>query len=566
MSPSNEIVGNAFKSLSFAYIGIGIISIAINLLMLTGPLFMLQVYDRVLASGSVPTLVVIGSLAACLYVFYGVLEGLRNRLLVRIGHRVDAQLSNLTYDLSTRLPLLLGPKASNLRPLQDLDAIRSFLSGSGPAAFFDAPWLPLYLGVVFLFHPILGFVALGGGLMICIFIGLREVLSRKPSEEFAKENRLRTNFIENSRSNAEVIRAMGMMSVFKDSWAHSNSVYLSKKRNTSDTTGTFGTIIKSFRFLLQSAVLGVGAWLAIKQEVSPGIMIAASIMTSRALAPIEQAVAQWPTFVSARQSKTRLQSLFEEHLVPEEIFELPKPSKTVSIEQLSCGPAGLKQIVVKQINLELHAGDGLGVIGSSGSGKSTLARAIVGVTPALRGSIRFDGSELDQWDNHRIGEFIGYLPQGNQLFDGTISQNISRFEKDADPGDVIEAATYTDIHDLVAALPNGYNTIIGQSGYALSAGQQQRIALARAIYKKPFLIVLDEPNSNLDAEGEAALTSTIKAMRDHGSIVIVNAHRPSAIAAVDKILIIKDGCQAAFGPKDVVLQRALAPVSKQRVS
>ncbi len=286
-------------------------------------------------------------------------------------------------------------------------------------------------------------------------------------------------------------------------------------------------------------------------------------MTSRALAPIEQAVAHWPAFVGARQSKKRLQTILEDRILPTEILDLPLPAATLTIEQVSCGPAGLKQLFVQNIDFKLQAGEGLGFIGPSGSGKSTLARAIVGVTPALRGSVRFDGCELDQWDTDKIGSFIGYLPQDIQLFDGTISQNISRFMPDALSEDIIEAAKFADIHDMISRLPDGYNTIIGQSGYGLSAGQQQRIALARAIYKQPFLIVLDEPNSNLDSEGEIALTNAIKEMRDRGSIVIVIAHRPSAIAAVEKILVMKDGKQSAFGPKDEVLQKALAPVSVQ---
>lgn len=563
MSSNNEIVRKAFKSLRASYIGVGVVSMAINILMLTGPLYMLQVYDRVLASGSVPTLVVISSLAVGLYVFYGILEAFRGRILVRMGQRVDAQLSASTYDLSTELPLLLGPKSNQLRPMQDLDTLRQFLSGAGPAAIFDMPWMPLYLAIVFLFHPILGFIALGGGLLICVLITLREVFSRKPAQEFALENGRRANLVELSRRNSEVVRAMGMMPVLKQQWAEGNSEYLTKQRITADRSGTFGTIVKSFRFLLQSAVLGVGAWLAIRQEVSPGIMIAASIMTSRALAPIEQAVAHWPAFVGARQSKKRLQSILQERVLATDILELPLPSKSLSLEQVSCGPAGSKQIVVQGIDLRLSAGDGLGIIGPSGSGKSTLARAIVGVTPALRGSIRLDGSELDQWDDERIGSFIGYLPQDIQLFDGTISQNIARFALDVKSEEIIKAAKYADVHEMISRLPDGYNTIIGQSGYALSAGQQQRIALARAIYKQPFLIVLDEPNSNLDSEGEIALTNAIKEMRDKGSIVIVIAHRPSAISAVDKILVMNDGKQSAFGPKDEVLQKALAPVSAQ---
>lgn len=556
----NEIVRSAFKSLRSSYIGVGIVSMVINLLMLTGPLFMLQVYDRVLASGSVPTLVVIGSLAIGLYVFYGILEAFRGRILARLGQRVDAQLSAESYDISTNLPLILGPKATQVRPVQDLDTLRQFLSGPGPAAIFDVPWMPLYLGIVFLFHPLLGFIALGGGVIICILIGLKEIMSRKPAREFAHENGRRANLVEIARRNAEVVRAMGMMPSLKKRWDVGNSEFLTKQRVTADRAGSFGTTVKTFRLLLQSAVLGVGAWLAIGQEVSPGIMIAASIMTSRALAPIEQAVAHWPGFVAARQSKKRLQDVIEQRANADDVMELPIPTNTLTVSQLACGPAGIKQIVAQGIVFDLEAGDGLGIIGPSGSGKSTLARAIVGVTPALKGAIRFDGAELEQYAPERVGQFIGYLPQDIQLFDGSVNENISRFMENAEPEAVIEAAKLADVHQMITALPDGYNTMIGVSGYALSAGQQQRIALARALYKNPFLVVLDEPNSNLDAEGEGALTNAIKAMREVGSIVIVIAHRPSAIAGVNKILVMKDGQQSAFGLKEEILQKVIAPV------
>lgn len=556
----NSIFQSAFASVRSSYVSVAIVSMVINILMLTGPLFMLQVYDRVLASSSIPTLIVIASLAIGLYIFYGILEAVRSRILTRICQRVDAQLSAETYAISTSLPLTLGPKATKLRPVQDLDTLRQFLSGTGPAAMFDLPWLPLYLGIVFLFHPILGLVALCGGLIICALIGLKEVYSRKPALEFAQENARRAGLVEISRRNSEVVRAMGMMDTLKERWIDANNDYLEKQRATADASGTFSTFVKSFRLLLQSAVLGVGAWLAIGQEVSPGIMIAASIMTSRALAPIELAVAHWSAFVAARQSKQRLKGILDNGNNADTPMELPLPTKTLTVDQVACGPAGIKQVVAQGIMFDLTAGDGLGIIGPSGSGKSTVARAIVGVTPALKGAIRFDGAELEQFAPDKVGQFIGYLPQDIQLFDGSVSENISRFMENAEPEAVIETARLADVHDMITALPDGYNTMIGVSGYALSAGQQQRIALARALYKNPFLIVLDEPNSNLDSEGEAALTNAIKAMREAGSIVIVIAHRPSAIAAVNKILVLKDGQQSAFGPKDEVLQKVIVPV------
>ncbi|WP_422038474.1 type I secretion system permease/ATPase [Roseibium sp.] len=541
-----------------------VVSFVINILMLTGPVFMLQIYDRVLASGSVPTLVVIGSLAIVLYVFYGILEGVRGRILSRLGQRVDARLSGIVYKVSNSLPVRLGRKSARLRPVQDLDTIRQFLSGPGPAAIFDIPWLPLYLGIVFLFHPLLGAVGLAGAIIISILIVVNEYMSRGPTEDAAGQSGRRTAVVESGQRNAEVVAAMGMQSTLTARWDAQNTEYLATQRRASDTTGVFGTAIKTIRFILQSAILAVGAWLAIQQEITPGVMIAASIMTSRALAPIEQAVAQWRGFVASRQALRRLREILQISEAEDPKMDLPQPSKGITVEQVFCGPFGETTPYVQNVTLDLQAGDGLGVIGPSGSGKSTFARALVGVTTPLRGVIRFDGAELSQWESKKRGEFIGYLPQDLQLFDGTIAENVARFREDAAPEKIIEAAKLADVHDMIVALPEGYNTVIGRSGRSLSAGQRQRLALARALYDNPFLVVLDEPNSNLDAIGESALTNAIKAMREKGSIVVVIAHRPSAIATVDKILCLKDGKMAGFGPKEDVLKQVVQPVQPMR--
>jgi PrtD family type I secretion system ABC transporter len=561
-------VSDVFNSLRSAFWGIGVVSLLINVLMLTGPLFMLQVYDRVLASGSVPTLIVIGGLALSMYVFYGLLEGVRGRILARVGQRVDAQLSGIAYAISTVLPLRMGAQAARHRPVQDLDTLRQFLSGPGPAAVFDVPWIPLYLAVVFLFHPMLGYLALGGALLICVLIGLNEVFSRKPSAEAAQVAGRRSSMVEASRRNAEAVQSMGMMGALLSRWTSENDAYLAKQRSSSDWTGFFGTATKTIRFLLQSAILGVGAWLAIRQEITPGVMIAASIMTSRALAPVEQAVSQWRGFIAARQGLGRLKLLIaaEKKSGEGEMLDLPLPQSSLRLEELACGPAGIQRAFVQGVTLELLAGDGLGIIGPSGSGKSTLARAIVGLTPALRGAVRFDGAELSQWPGDRIGDIIGYLPQDVQLFDGTIAENISRFALEPSSDVVIDAAKLADVHDLIVGLPEGYNTVIGSEGLAMSGGQRQRIALARALYGRPFLVLLDEPNSNLDSDGEAALTGAIKAMRAHRSIVVVIAHRPSAIVAVDKVLCLAEGKVAGFGPKEEVMQKLVAPVPSRGVA
>ncbi|MBG6209928.1 ATP-binding cassette subfamily C protein [Labrenzia sp. EL_126] len=557
-------VSVAFRPIRSAFWGVAVVSFVINILMLTGPVFMLQVYDRVLASGSVPTLVVIGALAIVLYIFYGILEGVRGRILSRLGQRVDARLSGIVYKVSNSLPVRLGRQAARLRPVQDLDTIRQFLSGPGPAAIFDIPWLPLYLGIVFLFHPLLGLVGLAGAVIISVLIGLNEFMSRRPTEEAAGHAGRRSAAVESGQRNSEVVAAMGMQNTLTAKWDAQNSEYLATQRRAADTTGIFGTTIKTIRFILQSAILAVGAWLAIQQEITPGVMIAASIMTSRALAPIEQAVAQWRGFVASRQALRRLREILQVSETEETKMDLPQPEKGITVEQVYCGPFGETMPYVQNVTLDLQAGDGLGVIGPSGSGKSTFARALVGVTLPLKGVIRFDGAELAQWDNEKRGEFIGYLPQDLQLFDGTVAENIARFREDAEPEKIIEAAKLADVHKMIVALPEGYNTMIGRSGRSLSAGQRQRLALARALYNNPFLVVLDEPNSNLDAIGESALTNAIKAMREKGSIVVVIAHRPSAIATVDKILCLKDGKMAGFGPKEEVLRQVVQPVQPVR--
>ncbi|WP_323054675.1 type I secretion system permease/ATPase [Roseibium salinum] len=489
----------------------------------------------------------------------------RARILSRLGQRVDARLSGIVYKVSNSLPVRLGRRAASLRPVQDLDTIRTFLSGPGPAAIFDIPWLPLYLGIVFLFHPLLGLVGLGGAVIISVLIGLNEMMSREPAEEAAGQAGRRAADVEMGQRNSEVVTAMGMQAALSSRWDARNGDYLATQRSASDVTGLFGTAIKTIRFVLQSAILGVGAWLAIQQEISPGVMIAASIMTSRALAPIEQAVAQWRGFVASRQALSRLRDVTAAAEAEPEKMDLPLPVGRITLEQVFCGPFGEAAPYVHNVSMELQAGDGLGIIGPSGSGKSTLARAIVGAAPALRGVIRYDGAELGQWTSARRGEFIGYLPQDLQLFDGTIAENIARFRADASSEMIIEAARLADVHDLIVGLPEGYNTVIGRSGRALSAGQRQRVALARALFGNPFLVVLDEPNSNLDAEGEGALANAVRAMRERGSVVIVIAHRPSAIGTVDKILCLRDGKMVGFGPKDEVLKQVVQAVPRRSV-
>ncbi|WP_346432234.1 type I secretion system permease/ATPase [Breoghania sp. L-A4] len=417
------------------------------------------------------------------------------------------------------------------------------------------PWMPVYLAIIFIFHPLLGWLAVGGSLIIATLVLLNELSVRAPMGELAQLSARRTDAVAAAKRNAEVVSAMGMLKALTGRWEADNLVYQSVQQRAADRASTFGTAIKAFRFMLQSAVLGLGAWLAIRQEVSPGIMIAASIITARALAPVEQAVANWRGFVGARQARGRLTRVFEASAATEPETVLPPPSRTLVVERLATAAPGEHAALVQGVTFRLQAGDGLGIIGPSGSGKTCLLRALVGVWPPVRGSIRLDGAEYSQWERTAIGRSIGYLPQDVELFDGSIADNIARFDPDRSSESVLEAARLAGVHDLVKALPEGFDTMIGEGGARLSAGQRQRVGLARALYRAPFLLALDEPNSNLDGEGEAALSAAVQTMRAKGSIVIVVAHRASAIAAVDKLLYIKEGQQVAFGPKDAVLAK-----------
>jgi ATP-binding cassette subfamily C protein len=544
-----------------AFIGVAAFSALINLLMLTGPLFMLQVYDRVLPSRSVPTLVALMILMAALFAFQALLEGTRARVLVRLGYHLDESLSQRLYNAVVRLPLTQKSRGDRSEHLQDIDHIRGFFSSGGPSAFADLPWVPVYLAVCFLFHPLIGVAALIGGGILALITICAEFFTRAPSKAAALHHAKRNALLEASRRNAEVVRAMGMASGLGERWAHSNKEHLFAQRRTSDVSGGLGSLSRALRMVLQSLVLGLGAYLVIHQEATAGVIIASSILVSRTLAPIEISVANWKPFVAARQSWTRLCKLLE--TIPEEAacLELPAPRHHLRVENVSAVPPGERRVILNRIGFELATGDGLGIIGPSASGKSTLARLLVGVWQPANGKVRLDGATLDQWSSDTLGQHVGYLPQDVELFSGTIAENVGRFAREVDFEKVIAAAQSAGAHDLIVSLPQGYETQIGESGSSLSAGQRQRVALARALYGDPFLVVLDEPNSNLDEEGDRALTDAIAAARKRGAIVIVIAHRPSALAAVDQVLVLSDGKQMRFGAKDEVLRAVIRSVA-----
>jgi PrtD family type I secretion system ABC transporter len=569
-SPVRNIAGNnsgfaatqptirsALESCRSVFWSLAVVSAVINILMLTGSFFMLQVYDRVLPSQSVPTLVGLALLATALYVLQGALEIIRSRVNVRIGAHLDQTLSSRIYDALVRLPLKTRGDGDGLQPLRDLDHVRSFLSGGGPAAFFDLPWLPIYLGVCFLFHFWIGMTALAGSLVLVWLTLLTEYRMRQPTKDAARFATKRTALATAGRRNAEVLKAMGMGRHVGHGWSVANRDYLIANERASDVATGLGGISKVFRTILQSAVLGVGAYLVIRQESTAGIIIASSILTSRALAPVELAIANWKGFIAARQGSQRLHQLLELLPAEQEPMRLPRPKSVLSVTNVSVLPPGGERVVVSDISFDLKSGQGLAIIGPSGSGKSSLARALVGVWQPARGSVRLDRATLDQWSSEGLGHHIGYLPQDVELFDGTVAANISRFDMNAKPEAIIEAAQTAGVHDLILSLPAGYATQIGELGMAISGGQRQRIALARAIYGNPFLVVLDEPSSNLDAEGEGALTQAIMTARARGGIVIIVAHRPSALSGVDHVLVMQDGRLQTIGAKDEVLKKLM---------
>jgi PrtD family type I secretion system ABC transporter len=557
--PRRSELGEALRACRGAFIGVGMMSCIINLLYLTGSIFMLEVYDRVLPSRSVPTLIGLIILAAGLYMAQGILDLIRGRILGRIGTALDETLHARVFDTVVRLPLMVGGRNEGLQPIRDLDNIRSFLGSQGPSAFFDLPWLPLYLAICFAFHVLIGVTALVGAIVLVSLTLVTEYMSRQPAREAMGLAARRNDLAAASRRNAEVLVAMGISLRMGKRWSAANEKYLMGNQNATDVIGGLGAVAKVLRMMLQSAVLGVGAYLVIHQEATAGIIIAGSILSARALAPVDLAIAHWKSFVAARQSWERLNILLDQLPVRPEPTLLQDPSSRLSIEGVGIAAPGDQRVIVQDVTFALNAGQALGVIGPSGSGKSSLVRTLVGVWLPFRGKVRLDGAALDQWSSDLLGRHIGYLPQDVELFSGTVAQNICRFDPEAKSDAIIAAAKEAGVHDMIIKMRDGYNTQVGDQGTALSAGQAQRVALARALYGDPFLIVLDEPNSNLDTEGDDALTRAIRSARERGAIVIVVAHRPVGIEAVDQILVLRDGRVQAFGPKEQVLSQVLQP-------
>ena len=545
------------KRTGFALSALGLLSLMANLLVLTGPLFMLQVYDRVLASRSVPTLVVLFALVAFVYAFLALVDLLRGRMAARLAGALDNAIAPDLFRISLRRAL--GAHAQQTDLVRDADSIRQYVAGPGPLALFDLPWLPVYLAIVFLVHPALGWLATGGAVLATGLLVLNERLSSRPTTELALAQSARQAYTDDARANAEAVVAMGMADAVTAGWRHRSAMLNGIQFRAADLSAFYSSVTKSFRLLLQSAVLGLGAWLVIRGELSPGYMIAASIVTSRALAPVEQMVAHWRSLAGAVQALRRTERAMAANPPEPQRHPLPDPVARLDVRNLATGPDPRGAPLVAGVSFSLIAGQAMGVLGLSGAGKTSLARALVGVWPLLDGEIRLDGSEQAHFDPVRLGRAVGYLPQNAGLLDGTVAQNIARFDPEAAPEAILAAARSAGVHQLIARLPAGYDTRIGSRGAALSAGQRQRIGLARALYGDPFLLVLDEPNANLDFAGDDAMSAALQAALARGAIVIVIAHRPSAIAVCDRLLYLVNGRQAAFGPKEEVLLQVTAP-------
>ena len=549
-------ISSALLASRAAFASTAVFSCLVNILMLTGPLFMLQVYDRVLTSGSVPTLVALITIVIALYAYYGFLEYLRARILVRIGRRVEERLRDRVFD-SMAEHALRRTQGIGGQPVNDLATIRQFLSGQGPFAFLDMPWVPAYLLVIFLMHWVLGVASVIAAIVIFVLALWSEKATRGPMAEANSAMVKSSIMTDESRRNSEALHSLGMRGAIRKKWAEMQQVALDHQTVANDVGGSLSAASRVLRLMVQSGILALGAYLALQHEISAGAMIAASIIMGRALAPVEQAVASWQQFLGFRKAIERLNNILASVPAVANRMKLPQPTGKLEVENLIVQLPGAEKPILQGISFTVEPGKGIGVIGPTGAGKSTLARALVGVTPIARGAVRLDGATHDQRDLDEAGKLIGYLPQDIQLFDGTAAQNIARFDVAADPVKIVEAAQLANVHDLIMRLPKGYDTPLGENGARLSAGQRQRVALARCLYGDPVLFVLDEPNSNLDAEGEAALDRAIRVSMERGASVVVIAHRPSALASIQQILVLSEGRTVALGPRDEILKKVL---------
>ncbi len=574
---SDDPVALGLRDSARRMIGIAVFSGVINVLMLSGSLYMLQVYDRVIPSRNLATLLGLSLIVLFAYLVQGYFDAMRSRMLCRVATLFDAGLQRSIHTALATLPLRGARPMLMQQPLRDLDQVRGFLSSMGPTAFLDMPWIPLFLGALFLFHPVIGMTALVGTVAIIAMTLLSDRLSRGAAKAAMDCSAQRQVLADATQRNAEVIRALGMSNRLSERWTSANERYLQENIRATDVNSNLGSGAKVLRYVLQSGMLGIGAYLVVADRASGGVMIASSIMMGRALAPVEVALGSWKQLVAARQGIARLREICRATAAPPvPPVVLPRPRRELSVKNLVVCAPGTTKAIVSDVSFALQAGMGLALLGASASGKTSLSRALVGIWPAQHGEVRLDGAALDQWGDH-LGQYIGYLPQDVELFDGTVAENICRFDTDAGSDAILKAAQIAGVHEIILRLPEGYSTRIGQGGMSLSAGQRQRIGLARAVFGDPFLIVLDEPNANLDADGENALSRAIERMRRNGCIVIVISHRPSALAALNMAMVLYEGKAIAFGPREEIFARvrngsakaapaAMSPAPNPRVS
>lgn len=535
------------------FLAVALFSVFINLLMLTGPLYMLQVYDRVLGSQSEATLIALSAIVILLFLAMGILDAMRGRILSRIGARLQEALDRRAFSASIRRLMVAPEDAPALAAQQDVEAIQRLWSSPLVAALADLPWTPLFIGAIFVLHPLMGWLSIGGGIIILGIALLNQWMTRGPLSRANTASIIANRNSEMLKAESETLRALGMTEAAFDRWQVARARALNDSLVAGDSGGGFAALSRTFRLFLQSAMLGLGAWVVLQGELTGGAMIAGSILMGRALQPIEQAVAQWSILTRAREGSDRLATLLS--AVPPEPprTDLPRPAARLEVAGITVAPPGSTTASLRGLGFALQPGQAVGVIGPSGAGKSTLARALTGIWRPAAGHIRLDGATLDQFPPDRLGQLLGYLPQRVTLFDGTIAENIARLQK-PDDAKVIAAAQAANAHDMILRLPDGYNTRINALGGRLSGGQMQRIALARALYGNPVLLILDEPNSNLDNEGSLAVNAAIRAHKAAGGALLIMAHRPAAIQECDMLLVIEDGTRRAFGPRDQVLR------------
>ncbi|MGE4335411.1 MAG: type I secretion system permease/ATPase [Pigmentiphaga sp.] len=551
----------ALKACKGSFISVGFFSFFVNALMLVPSFYMLQVYGRVVTSGSIPTLVMLTLIMTILLGTMGSLEWVRSRIMVRLSTRLDVLLSRDLYRASFRKALDSGGMDASAQPLNDLTGLRQFLTGNGLFAFFDTPWLPVYIGVMFLFHPWYGWFAIACAIVLLVLAVVNEKLTGKAIAEANRQNIAANLHTNKTLRNAEVIESMGMLETLMGRWGERQRQVLLLQSQASDKGGMVTSFSKTFRMLSQSLILGLGAYLAVEHEINPGLMIAGSILLGRALAPIDLMIGSWKGFISARSQYARLNDILDEQQAEPQRMSLPAPEGHVLVENLIVSAPGSKAPILRNVSFAVPAGSVVGVIGPSASGKSTLARALLGVWAPQHGVVRLDGADINNWDKRELGPYVGYLPQDIELFEGSISENIARF-REVDPEKVIQAAKTAGVHEMILQLQEGYDTVIGTAGVNLSGGQRQRIGLARAIYGNPRLIILDEPNSNLDEVGERALALAIQQLKATGATVFIITHRTSILAQLDRLLVLSNGAIALYGPREKVM----AELNKQQAS